>query len=71
MTLSSWFPCSVGYRTNTSAAVAKVESQEQINPWSRDTQVLQVELPWGARDSSVATPKMVMPGIQSLWGGQQ
>lgn len=71
MTLSSWFPCSVGYRTGTSAAVAKLECQEQINPWSRDTQVLQVELPWGGRDSSIATPKMVLLGIQSLWGGQQ
>lgn len=71
MTLSSWFPCSVWYRTGTSAAVAKLESQEQIKPWSRDTQVLQVDLPWGARDSSVATPKMVLLGVQSLWGGQQ
>lgn len=69
MTLS--FPCSVGYRTGTSAAMAKLESQEQINPWSRDTQVLQVELPWGSRDTSVATPEMVLPCIQSLWEGQQ
>lgn len=51
--------------------MAKLESQEQIKPWNRDTQVLQVDLPWGARDSSVATPKMVLLGVQSLWGEQQ
>lgn len=51
--------------------MAKLESQEQITPWSRDTQVLQVDLPWGARDSTVTTPEMVLPGIQSVWEGQQ
>lgn len=69
MTLSSWFPCSVGSRTGTSAAVAKLESQEQINPWGHPGAAGRAAL--GGQGQQHSHPKMVLLGIQSLWGGQQ
>lgn len=51
--------------------MVKLESQEQINPWSRDTLVLQVEVPWGTRDSSVATPEMVLPAFRVCGEGSR